>query len=70
MNQNHQTRRDFARFTIALTAVPPPSPLAASPAEDNPYSNPARSNLLGSPFTDHAVMEREMSVSTQMGNIG
>ena len=55
---------------MALTAASPPSPLAASPAEDNLYSNPARTNLLGSPFTDHAVMEREMAASTQMGNIG
>ncbi len=70
MNQNYKTRRDFARFTMALTAASPPSPLAASPAEDNLYSNPARTNLLGSPFTDHAVMEREMAASTQMGNIG
>ena len=56
MNQNHKTRRAFLRFT---------SP-SRQPCCFHPEANPTPAILLGSPFTDRAVMLREMPVFPQM----
>lgn len=62
MKQNHQTRRVFARFTMALTAALLLSPFAVSAAQEKPAAKSAPVIELGAPFGDNAVLQRDVEV--------